>query len=53
MYATTTVYDDADADQIETLAPTQPHRHVDLEIINADKQGVLDIVDIQGVALLI
>ncbi|KAF8885451.1 hypothetical protein BD779DRAFT_1733397 [Infundibulicybe gibba] len=33
------VYDDANPDQIETLAPTQPHRDVDLEILNADKQG--------------
>ncbi|RDB25572.1 Uncharacterized protein C2A9.02 [Hypsizygus marmoreus] len=38
-YAYDTIYDDADADQIETLAPTQPHRNVDLELVNADKEG--------------
>jgi len=38
-YQTETIYNDADADQIETLAPTQIHRNVDLEIIDADKQG--------------
>ncbi|KAG7089749.1 hypothetical protein E1B28_011403 [Marasmius oreades] len=38
-YITDTIYDDADADQIETLAPTQIHRNVDLEIVAADKEG--------------
>ncbi|KAF8885460.1 hypothetical protein BD779DRAFT_674409 [Infundibulicybe gibba] len=38
-YATDVIYDDADPEQIETLAPTQPHRDVDSEILNADKQG--------------
>ncbi|KAF8884044.1 hypothetical protein BD779DRAFT_1742694 [Infundibulicybe gibba] len=38
-YAADVIYDDANPDQIETLAPTQPHRDVDLEILNADKQG--------------
>jgi len=33
------VYDDMNADQIETLSPTAPHRHVDLEIVKADKEG--------------
>ncbi|KAJ7174952.1 NAD-binding protein, partial [Mycena crocata] len=41
MYAGTTVYDDSDADQIETLAPTQMHRDVDLEIVNADAEGYI------------
>jgi len=39
LYHYDTIYNDADPDQIETLAPTQPHREVDLEIVNADKQG--------------
>lgn len=37
--ATDIVYDDLNPDQIETLAPTQPHRPVDLEIVQADKEG--------------
>lgn len=32
-------YSDADADQFETLAPTQFHRNVDLMILDADKEG--------------
>ncbi|KAF8896241.1 hypothetical protein BD779DRAFT_1608539 [Infundibulicybe gibba] len=47
-YATDTIYDDADPDQIETLAPTQFHRDVDLEILNADKQGQLVDMGIQN-----
>ncbi|KAJ7101856.1 NAD-binding protein [Mycena crocata] len=39
MYAGGIVYDDSDADQIETLAPTQPHRPVDLVITAADAEG--------------
>ncbi|KAJ6631943.1 hypothetical protein B0H10DRAFT_2314 [Mycena sp. CBHHK59/15] len=35
------IHDDSNADQIESLAPTQPHRDVDLEIINADKEGYI------------
>jgi len=38
-YSTDTIYDDNNPDQIETLAPTQPHRNVDLEIVAADKEG--------------
>ncbi|KAF6748043.1 hypothetical protein DFP72DRAFT_971947 [Ephemerocybe angulata] len=38
-YATDDIYDDLNPDQIETLAPTQPHRNVDLEIVAADKEG--------------
>lgn len=38
-YAIDTIYDDANTVQIETLADTQPHRNVDLELINADKEG--------------
>ncbi|KAF8223098.1 NAD(P)-binding protein [Tricholoma matsutake] len=39
MYQYETIYDDADPEQIESLAPTQAHRNVDLEIVNADKEG--------------
>ncbi|KAG6820934.1 hypothetical protein H0H93_009170 [Arthromyces matolae] len=35
----TTIYDDTDPDQIETLDPSQPHRPVDLEIVKADREG--------------
>ncbi|KNZ81922.1 hypothetical protein J132_10201, partial [Termitomyces sp. J132] len=38
-FAGETIYDDANPDQIETLAPSQPHREVDLAIIKADKEG--------------
>ncbi|KAJ7592995.1 hypothetical protein C8J56DRAFT_1161979 [Mycena floridula] len=33
------IYDDTNADQIETLAPEQPHRPVDLLIVAADQEG--------------
>ncbi|KAG2003467.1 hypothetical protein CC2G_004069 [Coprinopsis cinerea AmutBmut pab1-1] len=39
MQTTDIVYDDSDPDQIETLAPTQLHRNVDLELVQADKEG--------------
>jgi len=39
MFAYDTVYNDCDADRIETLPPTQPHRNVDLEIVKADQEG--------------
>ena len=38
-YATDTIYDDTNPDQIETLPDTQPHRNVDLVLLNADKEG--------------
>jgi hypothetical protein len=41
MYQYDTIYSDADPDQIESLPPTQLHRNVDLEVVNADKQGIL------------
>jgi hypothetical protein len=41
-YVSDTIYDDANPDQIETLPDTQSHRHVDLELIKADKEGTLD-----------
>ncbi|KAG5652021.1 hypothetical protein H0H81_006574 [Sphagnurus paluster] len=42
-YATETIYDDNEPAQIETLDPAQPHRNVDLELVNADKQGYVKI----------
>jgi nucleoside-diphosphate-sugar epimerase len=39
MFAYDTIYDDSDADQIETLLPSQIHRNVDLVNVNADKEG--------------
>jgi hypothetical protein len=35
MFAYDTIYRDDDADQMESLPPTQPHRTVDLEVVNA------------------
>ncbi|KAF7334916.1 hypothetical protein MVEN_02241300 [Mycena venus] len=35
------IYDDSDADQIETIAPTQMHRDVDLLITAADTEGYI------------
>ena len=39
MYATDTSYYDNDPEQLDGIAPSQPHREVDLAIIEADKQG--------------
>ncbi|KAH7928228.1 NAD(P)-binding protein [Leucogyrophana mollusca] len=39
MFATDTIYDDINVEQLETLPDTQPHRNVDLLVIEADKQG--------------
>ncbi|EKM80125.1 hypothetical protein AGABI1DRAFT_57587 [Agaricus bisporus var. burnettii JB137-S8] len=36
---TDVIWNDADPDQIEQLPPTAPHRDVDLEILQADKEG--------------
>jgi len=41
MYPGTTIYDDSDADQIESIAPTQIHRDVDLAITAADAEGYI------------
>ncbi|KAF8066914.1 NAD(P)-binding protein [Lyophyllum atratum] len=38
-YPVEIIYDDTNPDQIETLAPSQIHRNVDLEIVAADKEG--------------
>jgi len=35
------VWDDMDVERFETISPTVPHRPVDLEILNADKEGYL------------
>jgi len=40
-FATETVYDDLNVDQIESLPPTAFHRNVDLAILEADQQGYL------------
>jgi nucleoside-diphosphate-sugar epimerase len=39
MFAYDTIYSDNDIEQIESIAPTQPHRNVDLEIVEADGEG--------------
>lgn len=39
MYPTDRVYDDASVEDIESLAPTQIHRNVDLAIVAADNSG--------------
>ena len=41
MHPTDIVYDDADAVQMASLAPTQMHREVDLELIKADEEGYI------------
>jgi len=38
-----TIYDDTNPEQIETLPDTQVHRNVDLELINADKEGYVKV----------
>jgi hypothetical protein len=39
MHSTDTVYDDTNADQIESLPPTQVHRNVDLALLKGDSEG--------------
>jgi len=39
MYTYDTIYNDNNVEQIESLAPMQPHRNVDLEIVKADGDG--------------
>lgn len=36
---TDTIWDDSNSDQLEQLSPSAPHRDVDLEILQADKEG--------------
>ncbi|KAJ6505934.1 hypothetical protein DFH09DRAFT_943541 [Mycena vulgaris] len=39
MYAAPTIYSDLDISQLETLSPDQPHRNVDLALVEADSKG--------------
>lgn len=39
MHSTQNIYSDLDIEKIETLPPTQPHRDVDLALVEADEQG--------------
>ncbi|KAF8962780.1 NAD-P-binding protein [Flammula alnicola] len=39
MFSTDTIYSDLDISQLESLPVTQPHRSVDLTVVNADKEG--------------
>jgi|ERR1700722_2253702 len=39
MYATDTIYSDLDLAKLEALPRTQPHRIVDLTVVEADQQG--------------
>ncbi|KAF9468157.1 NAD(P)-binding protein [Collybia nuda] len=39
MYSTNEVYSDLDIEKLEALAPTQPHREVDLALVKADTEG--------------
>ncbi|KAJ7484160.1 hypothetical protein FB451DRAFT_1231665 [Mycena latifolia] len=41
MFASDVVYDDTNPAQLETLEPEQPHRNVDLTLIEADKEGYI------------
>lgn len=41
LHDSSTVYSDASVEQIESLAPSQPHREVDLAVVGADQQGYL------------
>ncbi|TFK44062.1 NAD-binding protein [Crucibulum laeve] len=43
MYATDVVYNDADADQIETLPPTALHGDIDTELLKGDKEGYIKL----------
>ncbi|KAF7327868.1 NAD-P-binding protein [Mycena kentingensis (nom. inval.)] len=39
MFASSTIYSDLNINQLESLPPTQPHRDVDLAIVDADLAG--------------
>ncbi|KAF8206496.1 NAD(P)-binding protein [Mycena galopus ATCC 62051] len=39
MYSSPTIYSDLDVPQLEALPPDQPHRDVDLALVEADSQG--------------
>ena len=40
MHETEKIYDDASVADIESLAPTQPHRNVDIAVASADGEGM-------------
>ncbi|TFK40282.1 NAD(P)-binding protein [Crucibulum laeve] len=42
-HKTDIIYDDADPAQLELLPPTQLHRNVDLELLEADKEGYVKV----------
>ncbi|KXN91706.1 hypothetical protein AN958_12558 [Leucoagaricus sp. SymC.cos] len=48
MYATDKIWNDADANDIETLPDSAPHRDVDLAIIDADRQGFVKTAGISN-----
>jgi hypothetical protein len=39
MHSTETIYSDMDLPLLDSLAPSQPHRPVDLAVIAADREG--------------
>lgn len=39
MFATDTIYNDNDAEQLAKIPPEQPHRNVDLTVVAADEEG--------------
>ncbi|KAJ6619675.1 hypothetical protein B0H10DRAFT_2024368 [Mycena sp. CBHHK59/15] len=39
MHASSTIYSDLDIAQLERLSPNQPHRNVDLALVEADSKG--------------
>ncbi|KAJ7034973.1 hypothetical protein C8F04DRAFT_1099651 [Mycena alexandri] len=41
MHSSPTIYSDLNIAQLESLSPDQPHRNVDLAIVEADSQGYL------------
>lgn len=51
-FATKTIYSDNDVDKLESLAPTQPHRNVDLEIVKADQDGSYNNMEVSSYYLI-
>ncbi len=39
MSITETIYDDSNVEQMASISPEASHRHVDLAIVQADKEG--------------
>ncbi|KAI0833292.1 NAD-P-binding protein [Trametes gibbosa] len=50
MYDTDTIYRDSDPEQLETIAPTQPHRNVDLTVVGYVKTYIVLPSTIYGLA---